>query len=159
MNDSTPGRHSVSASLIIDADPQRLFDIVADPAMHAVIDGSGTVRSTRGGARKLQRGDRFTTNMRLGVPYLISNKVVEYDEPRRIAWAHIGGWRWRFEFEPVDPAEDGTPRTRVTETFDWSPSRARLYVERAGWPGRNRSNMERTLERLGAFVTSTRRPA
>ena len=37
---------------MIAADPQQLFDIVADPAMHPVIDGSGT---RAGGARRRTR--------------------------------------------------------------------------------------------------------
>ncbi len=141
----------VSASRVIPADPQRLFDIVADPSMHAVIDGSGSVRSVQGGSRKLALGDRFTTNMRLGVPYLISNRVVEYEEGRRLAWSHLGGWRWRYEFEPLDDV-DGEPRTRVTETFDWTTARSRRYVEALGWPRRNQHGLERTLDRLEAYV-------
>jgi hypothetical protein len=88
--------------------------------------------------------------MRIGVPYLISNKVVEYEEGRRIAWAHIGGWRWRYEFEPVDGG------TLVTETFDWSTSLAKPYIQLAGWGPRNLQNMERTLERLDAYITNRR---
>ena len=141
---------SVSALRVIAAEPQDLFDLIADPSMHAVIDGSDSVRGTRGGSRKLGMGDRFTTNMRIGVPYLISNKVVEYDEGRRIAWAHLGRWRWRWEFAPVDGG------TEVTETFDWSSSPAKAYVTFAGWPARNRANIERTLERLDAYVTNKR---
>lgn len=139
---------SVSATRVIPTDPQVLFDLVADPSMHAVFDGSSTVRSARGGSRKLGPGDRFTTNMRLGVPYVIQNKVVEYEEGRRIAWAHLGGWRWRYEFEPVDGG------TKVTETFDWTTARSRLYVEKMGFPERNRRNLERTLDRLEAYVTN-----
>lgn len=142
----------VSVSRVIAADPQRLFDVVADPSMHHVIDGSGTVKGTRSTSRKLTLGDRFTTTMRLGVPYVMSNKVVELEEPRLIAWSHVGGWRWRYELEAVG---DGT---RVTETFDWSTvvggPVGRAYVEKVGWPRKHVANMERTLERLDAFVTN-----
>ena len=93
--------------------------------------------------------------MRFGVPYVISNKVVEYEEGRLIAWAHVGGWRWRYEFEP-----DGSG-TKVTETFDWSTSLAgpvgRAYVERMGFPDRNTESLRRTLQRLDAYVTNTDR--
>lgn len=139
----------VSTSRVIAADAQALFDVVADPSLHHVIDGSGTVKGVKGASRKLALADRFATSMRLGVPYRITNTVVEYDEGRRIAWAHIGGWRWRYDFEPVDGG------TRVTETFDWSRSKAAPYVRALKWPERNRSNMERTLSRLDAFVTNT----
>jgi hypothetical protein len=140
---------SVSASRVIAADAQTLFDIVADPTLHHVIDGSGSVKGSRGGSRKLALGDKFSTSMRIGVPYLITNKVVEYTEGRRIAWAHIGGWRWRYEFEPVEGG------TEVTETFDWSTSKAGAYIEAVKWGPRNRTNIERTLARLEAFATNT----
>ena len=142
---------SLSVSRVIAAEPQQLFDVVADPSMHHVIDGSGSVRGTRSTSRKLALGEKFTTSMRIGVPYLISNKVVELDEPHRIAWSHIGGWRWRYELEPVEGG------TKVTETFDWSTARTplgRLYVEKMGWPRRHLPNMEKTLARLDALVTN-----
>ena len=141
--------HSISVSRVIAADAQALFDMVADPTLHHVIDGSGSVKGARGKTGKLALGDKFSMSMRIGVPYLITNKVVEYDEGRRIAWAHIGGWRWRWEFEP---AEDGTV---VTETFDWSTSRAGLYLSLTKAVDRNRVAMERTLSRLDAFATNT----
>jgi hypothetical protein len=147
----TSGPLRASVSRVIAADAQQIFDVLADPSMHHVIDGSGSVRGTRSESRKLVLGERFTTSMRIGVPYLISNKVVELDEPHRIAWSHIGGWRWRYELEPVEGG------TRITETFDGSTARTplgRLYLERMRWPERNRPNMEKTLARLDALVTN-----
>ena len=142
-------KQMVSVSRTIDADAQDLLDIVADPSLHHVIDGSGSVKGVRGGSRKLGPGDRFSTSMRIGVPYLISNKVVEYDEGRRIAWAHAGRWRWRYEFEPVEGG------TEVTETFDWSTSPAGVYIRLMKWAPKNRTSMEHTLARLDAYATST----
>ena len=144
-----PQERQVSASRVIAADAQALFDVVADPSLHHVIDGSGSVKGVRGGSRKLALGDKFSTTMRIGVPYLITNKVVEYTEGRRIAWAHIGGWRWRYEFEPVEGG------TRVTETFDWSTSKAGFYIEMMKWAPKNQKSIEQTLGRLEAFVTNT----
>lgn len=150
MGEQTGEQKSISVSRVIDAEPQQLFDVVADPSMHHVIDGSGTVRGTRAESRKLGSGDHFTTNMRIGIPYLIRNRVVEYEEPRLIAWRHAGGWRWRYEFEPVEGG------TKVTETFDWSPASrpAQLYVEKMGWPKRHVDNIDKTLARLDALVTN-----
>ena len=150
MSSDSVSSDSVSASTVIDAPASELFDLVADPTMHAVFDGSGHVLGTRAASHKLALGERFTTSNRIGVPYLISNKVVEYEEGRRIAWAHIGGWRWRYEFEDVEGG------TLVTETFDWSTTLAKPYIQFAGWGPRNRANMERTLERLEAFITNGR---
>ena len=143
------GKDQVSATRVIEADAKALFDVVADPSLHHVIDGSGSVQGVRGGARALQLGDRFSTKMRIGVPYLISNKVVEYEADRRIAWSHIGGWRWRYEFEPVDGG------TKVTETFDWSTAKPGAGVYASKWASKNQASMESTLARLEAFVTNT----
>lgn len=142
-------RQQVSATRVVAATPEELFDVVADPTLHHVIDGSGSVQGARGGTRKLALGDRFSTKMRIGLPYLITNKVVEYDEGRRIAWSHIGGWRWRYEFEPVDGG------TGVTETFDWSTAKPGAGGYAAKWSKKNRAAMESTLGRLDAFVTNT----
>lgn len=138
-----------SVSRVIPADADALFDVVADPSLHHVIDGSGSVRGARGGSRRLALGDRFSTSMRIGLPYVISNKVVEFEDGRRIAWAHLGGWRWRYEFEPVDGG------TKVTETFDPSFSKAGAYLRLVKAAERNRAAMEQTLARLEAFVTNT----
>ncbi|MCW2851997.1 MAG: Polyketide cyclase / dehydrase and lipid transport, partial [Nocardioides sp.] len=43
----------------------------------------------------------------------ITNKVVELEPDRLIAWRHKGLHRWRYELEPTD---DGG--TQVTETWD-----------------------------------------
>lgn len=144
----------ISASRVIKADPQKIFDVLADPTLHHVIDGSGTVRRAKGASRKLALGDKFSTNMRLYVPYRMTNKVVEYTEGRAIAWSHIGGWRWRYELEPITHGEHAGS-TRVTETFDWAPSKAGFYVTAVGWPKKNLAAMKKTLARLDAFVSNT----
>jgi hypothetical protein len=82
-----------------------------------------------------------------GLPYTISNRVVEFEEDRLIAWRHFGGHRWRYQLEP---AADGT--TRVTETFDYSRyGRPAAWVLRTlDFPERNRRGIEGTLARLKA---------
>ncbi len=149
--------NEVSATRIIAADAQRIFDVVADPTLHHVIDGSGSVQGATGESRKLALGDKFATRMRIVVPYRISNKVVEYSEGRLIAWAHAGGWRWRYQFEPIEEGSDAGS-TLVTETFDWSTSRFGAYVEVTKSPRKNAKNMESTLARLDAFVENTSTP-
>ncbi len=73
----------------------------------------------------------------------------EYEKDRLIAWAHMGGHRWRYELEPVDGG------TRVTETFDWSTSSSPKAIERMGYPKKHPTNMEATLERLDQHVTAS----
>lgn len=141
---------SVSASRRIAATPERLFALLADPLKHPLIDGSATLQRVVGKPpTRLGPGSRFSVDMHLGVPYRIRNTVVEFHEGRRIAWAHAGAARWRWELEP-----DGEGGTQVTETFDWSrcPVGYRLFVERFGFPERNRRAIEASLERLAALV-------
>jgi hypothetical protein len=121
--------------------------VLSDPSLHAVIDGSGTVQGAHSNERQLRLGSKFSMGMRMGVPYRISNEVVEFEQDRLIAWRHLGGHRWRYELRPVDGG------TEVTETFDWSTSRAPKGIELAGYPRRHVPNMERTLERLEAFLS------
>jgi hypothetical protein len=139
----------VSESRVIAADPQRLFDIVADPAMHPTIDGSGTVQATRGGApARLSAGAKFGMDMKIGAPYKITNTVVEFDEGRQIAWRHFNGHVWRYLFEPVDGG------TRVTEQWDARPAKNRIFLRLSGFPGRNRKGIVATLQRLDELVAT-----
>lgn len=117
--------------------------MLADPNKHALIDGSGTVRASRGSAQRLRLGSTFGMDMKIGVPYKITNKVVEFDEGRLIAWRHLARHRWRWELTPVDENS-----TEVTETFDYSTAPlGRLYPS-LKFPENNRRAIERTLDRL-----------
>lgn len=144
----------VSVSRVIDASASDIFRVVSDASFHHVIDGSGSVRGTNGRPEPLRLGSKFSMKMFLGVPYTISSTVVEFEQDRRIAWAHIGRHRWRYELTELEPAPDGTPRTEVTETFDWSTALVPAVIDLLKYPARHVPNMERTLERLDAFVTN-----
>jgi uncharacterized protein YndB with AHSA1/START domain len=140
-------QRQVSVTRVIPADRAVIFEVIADPSQHPVIDGSGSVSAVRsGGPARLELGTRFGMEMSMGASYRIENEVVEFDAGERIAWRHFGGHRWRYELTDVDGG------TQVTETFDWSRSRSRLALELARFPKRNRRAMERTLERLEALV-------
>jgi uncharacterized protein YndB with AHSA1/START domain len=141
------GKQQVSVERVIDAPAERIFAIVSDASRHADIDGSDSVKSARHAPEKLRLGSKFSMDMRIGVPYRISNTVVEYEEDRRIAWCHFGKHRWRYELEPQ---ADG--RTLVRETFDWSTASIPKFVELIGAPKRNEPGMVKTLERLAALV-------
>ena len=137
----------VSVSRFIHASPAEVFAVLADPAKHPEIDGSGTVRKARSvSTSPLKLGDRFGMDMKFGVPYRIANTVVEFETDRKIAWAHFGKHRWRYELVPKDGG------TEVTETFDWSTARSPKMIELMGYPKKHPAAMAKTLERLAAHV-------
>lgn len=141
-------RRVVSVSRVIHAPAATIFDVLTDPTRHGEIDGSGMVQRARGESTRLAMGSRFGMDMQMGpLPYRITNRVVEFDEGRLIAWQHFGRHRWRYELEPVAGGS-----TRVTESFDWSTSLAPWMIELAGYPKRHPANMTATLERLADLV-------
>ncbi len=141
----------VSVSRVIKASPEVIFDVLADPAKHSEIDGSGMVQQVRGEGTRLELGSKFGMDMKMGpLPYRVSSTVVEFEENRLIAWAHFGKHRWRYELTPTEV--DGEPATEVTETFDWSTARLPKAIELAGYPKKHPANMEATLERLATLV-------
>lgn len=138
----TPETRQVSESVVVAADPEQIFALLADPGRHAELDGSGTVRGSVRGPKRLYQGATFGMRMRIGLPYLIRNTVVEFEENRRIAWRHFNRHVWRYELEPVPGG------TRVTETFDWSTALAPKVLELAGAPRANARGISATLEQL-----------
>lgn len=104
-----------SASTTIAAPAAVVFAILSDPRQHSRIDGSGTVRDSVSGPDRLVLGSRFGMKMKMGAPYRIQNKVVEFEQDALIAWRHMGLHRWRYELTPT--ADGGTA---VTETWDLS---------------------------------------
>ncbi len=137
----------VSSSTTIEADPSVVFAIVSNPHEHPRIDGSGSLQGLIDGPDRLERGSEFHVSMKLfGLPYKITNRVVEFEPDRLIAWRHFGGHRWRYELEPSGEG------TRVTETFDYSryPRVGRAVIEALRVPGRNRTGIAGTLVRLKA---------
>ena len=133
---------SISDSIVVAAEPAEVFDLLANPRRHPELDGSGTVQGAVRGPNRLYKGATFGMRMRIGVPYFIKNTVVEFEENRRIAWRHFMHHIWRYELEPVPGG------TRVTETFDWTPSRAPKVVELLRFPKANQRGITKTLEQL-----------
>ena len=119
--------------------------------MHPLIDGSGTVRAALGNADKLMPGSEFGMQMRMGVPYRISNTVVEFDQDTLLAWRHFSGHRWRYELEPTEGG------TLVSETWDASRLRHKWVLRLLGYTRTTGPSMERTLERLAAHFAENKR--
>lgn len=137
-------------SLVIDATPEAIFELLADPGRHHEFDGSETVRrSTEETPDRLSLGAKFGMKMKLVVPYSMSNEVVEFVENESIAWTHIGGHVWRYTLDAVDGGE-----TKVTEEFDWRPSSIAFFLKATKAPSRNADAIEKTLPRLADIVTT-----
>jgi uncharacterized protein YndB with AHSA1/START domain len=133
-------RDTISATTVVPAPPAEVFDFIRRPANHAIISGDGTVKGGATGPEVLGEGDRFGMSMKLGVPYKMSSQVKEFTHGTRIAWAHIGGHRWRWELEPT---ADG--QTTLTETFDQSTAKVPMALRLVGYPGRHRANVARSV--------------
>ena len=139
---SDPSR-IVSRSIIVPAPAQLIFDLLADPRRHGEIDGSGSIQSAQLDApERLSLNATFGMKMKIGLPYKITNTVVEFEETKTIAWRHFGGHIWRYILEPVDGG------TKVTEQFDWNKSKSPLVLKLRKSPQENAKSMEKTLENL-----------
>ena len=144
----------ITESIDIEAPPEVVFRILADPGQHSRIDGSGSVKKLLKGPDRLSKGATFGMDMKLfGVPYKIRNTVVEFEENSRIAWRHFAGHRWRYVLEPI---ADGT---RVTESWDYSRLglTTSLVILFAGFPPRNRESIASTLAKLKQAAESDAR--
>jgi uncharacterized protein YndB with AHSA1/START domain len=130
----------VSATLTVAVPAARVFAVLADPAAHGAIDGTGWVQEAADPAPLTGVGQIFRMNMyHPGHPdgnYRVANKVVVLDPPRAIGWLtgtekadgqlEFGGWMWRYDLVAAGPAE-----TEVTLTYDWSavPQYIREYIQ------------------------------
>jgi len=134
----------VSASREIAADPERIFELIADPSKQPGWDGNENLAQAAAGQRVRRAGHTFRMTLTTGA--IRENHVVEFEEGRRIAWhpAEVGrrppGHLWRWELEPLGPA-----RTRVTHTYDWTrlTDRNRLPRAQATTPDRLRASLDR----------------
>lgn len=157
-NDAAPSDSPDLATVerFIAAPPERIFDVLADPARHREIDGSGTVRDASAGSQRLALGSTFGMEMKLGVGYRMVSTVVEFEENRRIAWQPqpsikfmrllAGGRIWRYE---LVPQEGGT---LVREQWDIRQERHPRMVRKLR--SRTIDAMTTTLERLAAVTES-----
>ncbi len=118
----------------IDAPPERVFALLADPNRHTELDGAGMLRGAEGAAGPVTAvGDAFVMNMdQEGIgKYQMRNEITDFEAGRRITWAptihppgslqHIigeldpSGHTYGWELAPT--ADGGT---QVTHTYDWS---------------------------------------
>ena len=90
------------------------------------------VKAKDGAPQQLTLGSTFGMSMKMGVPYTMSNTVIEFEPDRRIAWQtvlsgplgrFVGGRIWRYELE------DARAGTKVTETWDISEDKQAFFLQ------------------------------
>ena len=139
----------VSVSKLVPASAEQIFELLANPAMHAVIDGSGSVIAPKSSApKRLSQNATFGMSMKRGVPYKMTNTVVEFVEGKQIGWRHIGGHIWRYILEPT------TGGTTVTEQFSYGTSKSPLTLKLAGYIKGNEKAIRQTLTNLSDYFAN-----
>jgi hypothetical protein len=93
------------------------------PKNHSLMDGSGMVKSNLSGPDRLYLGAKFGMRMRLGIPYVIKNQVIEYQDNKSIAWQHLLHNVWRYELQELDAST-----TLVIESWDGRKARSKWWV-------------------------------
>jgi uncharacterized protein YndB with AHSA1/START domain len=149
MADDQETPRVVSAHREIAAAPERIFQLIADPAEQPRWDGNDNLAWAAAGQRVRRAGDVFTMTLTGG--NVRENHVTEFEEGRRIAWmpAAVGqqrpGHLWRWELAPAGPS-----RTRVTCTYDWTRLTDEKRFERARSTTADR--LLASLDRLAALA-------
>lgn len=148
------------ANAVVDAPASAVFTILADPANHAAIEGTGWVRESLDGEPITGPGQLFRIAMyhpnHPDGHYEMANKVLTFEPDRAIGWepgqageggvVEYGGWTWHYELTPAGPGQ-----TRVTLTYDWSavPAGIREHIE---FPAVPLEYLHNSLANLGKLV-------
>ena len=142
---------TTAARIAISAPAQQIFDLIADPRCHPLFDGSGTLQGSISGPERLYLGAKFGMAMRIKLPYRITNKVVAFEDGRKISWCHLMKWTWSYDLKDM-----GDGRTEVTETFDASdiPWFASKWLDATKSLTRNPKWMAKSLVQLKAICES-----
>lgn len=146
----------------IPASPAAVFAILASPARHHEFDGSGTVKAPASAPDTLSMGSTFSMNMRAGMPYRSTSRVVAFQQDREIAWETVGevrgrkvvgGQIWRFEIIPDPLAPHDAGRCLVRHSYNWGATSGAPVISALGFPRRARVSMSESLERLAQAVS------
>jgi uncharacterized protein YndB with AHSA1/START domain len=149
----------VTVERVIPVPAEHIFALLSDAGRHKELDGSGTLQGLRAEPEPLNLGAEFRMKMRAyGVPYRMKNRVIEFEQDRRIAWQTLtdypfteklaAGRIWRYELEPVAGG------TLVRES--WDISRESVFTKPLvrGLGPKTESDMARTLERIEQLLST-----
>lgn len=152
---------SINATTVLNAPAEAVFAVLADPATHAAIDGTGWVQDSLGSEPLTAVGQIFRMAMyhpsRQDGNYQTANRVQAFDPPSAIAWEtgydaedgtlRFGGWFWRYDLTRTGPSD-----TTVTLTYDWSavPDDIREHI---GFPPFPPEHLGRSLAHLAALCS------
>ncbi|MEV6275501.1 SRPBCC family protein [Nocardia sp. NPDC051832] len=147
MTDDIEVPQVVIASREVAAPAATIFELIADPAQQPRWDGNDNLSEAPAGQRVRATDAVFAMTITNG--HVRENRVVEFEEGRRIAWlpAEPGkeppGHLWRWELEPLDEQ-----RTLVTHTYDWTrlTDENRLPRARATTPDKLQASVDRLAE-------------
>ncbi|MER7077259.1 Uncharacterized conserved protein YndB, AHSA1/START domain [Saccharopolyspora kobensis] len=147
MTSNSQSPNVVTSYREIAASAERIFELIADPAQQPLWDGNDNLAEASEGQRVRATGEVFTVTLTQGS--VRENRVVEFEEGRRIAWLpsepgqQPPGHLWRWELEPA-----GEGRTKVRHTYDWSrlTDEKRLARARATTSDRLRASLDRLAE-------------
>jgi len=135
-----------AARIVINRPASELFDFIANPKNHPKIDGSKMVRGKAYGPKRLSINSWFVMRqLRLGkIPYVMPNKVVEFEEGKLIAWRNASPSRWRYEFVAQSDAT-----TQVTQYLDCSHTGTKFAKSELSWAAKA---MAKTLVRFKEHI-------
>ena len=150
----------VSATTVIDAPAEAIFAVLADPAKHAAIDGTGWVGQAVDSEPLRAAGQIFRISMyhpnHPDGNYQMANRVQVFDPPSSISWqpgneapdgtVSFPGWAWRYDLTPVGPSN-----TTVKLSYDWSavPQPIREHI---GFPPFPPEHLANSLAHLAGLV-------
>ena len=157
-------KETLEASTTIAAPAEAVFAVLADPASHPAIDGTGWVTKALDTAPLTAAGQLFRTAMyHANHPdgsYEMVNRVVAFEPQQTIAWEpgqdaagtgtpDFGGGIWRY-----DLARTGPSSTDVTLTYDWSAVPA-LLREHISFPPFPVEHLTGSLRHLGELAVTS----
>lgn len=147
-----PPERIVSATRVIAASADRIFELIADPSRQPSWDGNDNLASSAPGQRVHRVGDVFKTTLTNGA--VRENHVVEFIEGSRIAWRPAEprklppGHLWRWELSPINAT-----LTSVTHTYDWTELTDSTRMARAS--STTADMLRESMDRLAIVVQAS----